>query len=126
MSAPVSQIREPLITGHKTYHQITEDLISPTEKTPSFAWTVGFIISAIFLGLYVFSVLWTIYMGIGTWNLNRTVGWGWDITNFVWWVGIGHPFDLQTKMENRGQQSCRSDDHFCGHLCRTVSFDPHG
>ena len=23
-------------------------------------------------------------------NLNSTVGWGWDITNFVWWVGIGH------------------------------------
>src|SRR5258705_4442256 len=20
-----------------------------------------------------------------TWNLNRTVGWGWDITNFLWW-----------------------------------------
>jgi len=28
--------------------------------------------------------------GIGSWNLNRTVGWGWDITNFVWWIGIGH------------------------------------
>jgi molybdopterin-containing oxidoreductase family membrane subunit len=27
---------------------------------------------------------------VGTWNLNRTVGWGWDITNFVWWIGIGH------------------------------------
>ncbi|RYF44541.1 MAG: hydrogenase, partial [Chitinophagaceae bacterium] len=24
------------------------------------------------------------------WNLNKTIGWGWDITNFVWWVGIGH------------------------------------
>jgi len=22
--------------------------------------------------------------------LNKTVGWSWDITNFVWWVGIGH------------------------------------
>jgi 4-hydroxybenzoate polyprenyltransferase len=21
----------------------------------------------------------------GQWNLNKTVGWGWDITNFVWW-----------------------------------------
>lgn len=90
MSAPVSPIREPLVTGHKTYHQITEDLISPTEKTPSLAWVIGFIISAIFLGVFVFTVLWTIYQGIGTWNLNRTVGWGWDITNFVWWVGIGH------------------------------------
>jgi hypothetical protein len=23
-------------------------------------------------------------------DLNKTVGWAWDITNFVWWVGIGH------------------------------------
>ena len=28
--------------------------------------------------------------GIGTWGLNKTVDWAWDITNFVWWVGIGH------------------------------------
>ena len=28
--------------------------------------------------------------GIGTWGLNKTVGWAFDITNFVFWVGIGH------------------------------------
>jgi len=28
--------------------------------------------------------------GVGQWNLGKTIGWGWDITNFVWWVGIGH------------------------------------
>jgi hypothetical protein len=28
--------------------------------------------------------------GIGTLGLNKTVEWAWDITNFVWWVGIGH------------------------------------
>jgi molybdopterin-containing oxidoreductase family membrane subunit len=28
--------------------------------------------------------------GLGVWGLNKTVGWAWDITNFVWWVGIGH------------------------------------
>jgi len=32
----------------------------------------------------------TLWEGIGTWGLNKTVGWAWDITNFVWWVGIGH------------------------------------
>jgi molybdopterin-containing oxidoreductase family membrane subunit len=32
----------------------------------------------------------TLSTGIGTWGLNKTVGWAWDITNFVWWVGIGH------------------------------------
>ena len=90
MSAVVSSIREPLVQGGKTYHQITEDLCSPTERTPSMMWVIAFMIAVAGLGLYVFSVTWTIWKGIGSWDLNRTIGWGWDITNFVWWVGIGH------------------------------------
>ncbi len=90
MSAVVSPIRKPLITGNKTYHQITEDLISPTEKTPTKEWVIGFIISVAVLTFGVFCILWTIWVGIGSWNLNRTVNWSWDITNFVWWIGIGH------------------------------------
>ena len=90
MSAPVSSIREPLILGHKTYHDITEDLVSPTEKAPPLTWMAVFIPSVALLGFGAFAVYWTIYIGIGTWNLNRTINWGWDITNFVWWIGIGH------------------------------------
>ncbi|MBK7410221.1 MAG: polysulfide reductase NrfD [Saprospirales bacterium] len=90
MSAVVSPIREPLIEGGKSYHQISEDLCSPTERTPSLAWVAAFMVAVTFLALYVFCVTWTIWQGIGTWNLNRTIGWGWDITNFVWWIGIGH------------------------------------
>jgi hypothetical protein len=30
--------------------------------------------------------VYTVSTGIGTWGLNKTVGWAWDITNFVWWV----------------------------------------
>ncbi len=90
MSAPISPIREPLIEGGKTYHQITEDICSPTEKTPTLAWVLAFLVSVSGLALFVFCVGWTIYFGIGTWNLNRTIGWSWDITNFVWWIGIGH------------------------------------
>ena len=90
MSGHISPIREPLITGAKTYHQITEDICGPTERTPSVAWMIAFILAVIGLALYVFCVTWTIWVGIGSWNLNRTINWGWDITNFVWWVGIGH------------------------------------
>ncbi len=90
MSAVVSPIREPLVRGHKTYHQITEDICAPTERAPGFAWVVAFTVAVSFLALYVFAVAWTIWFGIGTWDLNRTIGWGWDITNFVWWIGIGH------------------------------------
>ena len=37
--------------------------------------------------LLLCALLWE---GVGVWGLNKTVGWAWDITNFVWWVGIGH------------------------------------
>jgi Ni/Fe-hydrogenase subunit HybB-like protein len=90
MSAVVSSLRRPLITGNKTYHQITEDLISPTEKTPTKEWVIGFVLSVAVLTYGVFCILWTIWIGIGSWNLNRTINWSWDITNFVWWIGIGH------------------------------------
>ncbi|MEN0004706.1 MAG: NrfD/PsrC family molybdoenzyme membrane anchor subunit [Bacteroidota bacterium] len=90
MSAHVSSIRDPLIVGGKTYKQITEDICTPTERTPSAAWVLAFIVSVMGLGLYVFCLGWTVWVGIGSWDLNRTIGWGWDITNFVWWVGIGH------------------------------------
>src|SRR5690554_166949 len=90
MSSYSSPIREPLVNGAKSYHDITVDLVSPTEKSPSLAWIIAFIISVAGAALYLFSVAWTVWVGIGSWNLNRTVGWGWDITNFVWWIGIGH------------------------------------
>ncbi|MEZ5017957.1 MAG: NrfD/PsrC family molybdoenzyme membrane anchor subunit [Flavipsychrobacter sp.] len=85
-----SSVREPLVDGNKTYSQVTEDIISPIEKKPGRMWYVGFFFSLILLGFGIFSVFWEVYYGIGVWGINRTVGWGWDITNFVWWVGIGH------------------------------------
>jgi Ni/Fe-hydrogenase subunit HybB-like protein len=86
----VSPIREPLITGNKDYHQITEDISRPTEGRPGMAWLAAMGVANIALLLGVVMMTYTIWIGIGTWNLNRTIGWGWDITNFVWWIGIGH------------------------------------
>lgn len=85
-----SQVREPLVTGAKTYHQVTEDIIRPIEMKPSRLWYIGFIISVALLCFGIWSVTMEVTYGVGQWNLNKTIGWGWDITNFVWWVGIGH------------------------------------
>ncbi|KIC91102.1 MULTISPECIES: NrfD/PsrC family molybdoenzyme membrane anchor subunit [unclassified Flavihumibacter] len=85
-----SQVREPLVTGTKTYHDVTQDIVRPIEMKPSFLWKVGFTISVLLLLFGVYSVYREVVYGIGEWNLNKTIGWGWDITNFVWWVGIGH------------------------------------
>ncbi|MEO6290420.1 MAG: NrfD/PsrC family molybdoenzyme membrane anchor subunit [Ginsengibacter sp.] len=85
-----SQLREPLVDGDKDYHQATEDIISPIEVKPGMLWWVGFSISVLLLLFGVYSVYREVAYGIGQWNLNHTIGWGWDITNFVWWIGIGH------------------------------------
>jgi Ni/Fe-hydrogenase subunit HybB-like protein len=85
-----SQLREPLVDGDKNYHQVTEDIVRPIEAKPSRLWYIGFIISVGLLLFGVYSVYREVTYGIGQWNLNKTIGWGWDITNFVWWVGIGH------------------------------------
>jgi molybdopterin-containing oxidoreductase family membrane subunit len=85
-----SQQREPLVDGNKNYHQVTEDIISPIEAKPTRLWYIGFWISVLLLLFGVYSVYRDVAYGTGQWNLNKTIGWGWDITNFVWWVGIGH------------------------------------
>ncbi len=90
MSQPVAPVRHVLIEGNKSYHNITEDLCTPTEKAPSREWVIAFSLATALLGLYIFAITWTVWKGIGSWNLNRTINWGWDITNFVWWIGIGH------------------------------------
>src|ERR1700712_4660970 len=85
-----SIIREPLITGENiTYAQITNDILRPIENKPTKAWWIGFTVASLGALLWVFAVSYTFWFGIGAWGLNKTVGWAWDITGFVWWVGIG-------------------------------------
>ncbi|MBK0402303.1 polysulfide reductase NrfD [Adhaeribacter sp. BT258] len=86
----VSPIREPLVTGGKTYHDITQDISRHVESKPNMRWAAALAVSLFFLGVFLWSVYRTLWYGIGEWGLNKTVGWAWDITNFVWWVGIGH------------------------------------
>ena len=60
------------------------------ERRPTGLWWSAFLASASVLLLGVAAVTYEIATGIGTWGLNRTVGWAFDITNFVFWIGIGH------------------------------------
>jgi molybdopterin-containing oxidoreductase family membrane subunit len=76
--------------GNKTYGQVTQDIVHTIEAKPTRLWYIGFYVSVALLMFGVYSVYREVVYGIGQWNLNRTIGWGWDITNFVWWVGIGH------------------------------------
>jgi len=90
MSHKESHIREPLILGDKSYHDITCDIARPIETKANKYWWILFGLSLVLFLWGVGCILYTIGKGIGVWGLNKTVGWAWDITNFVWWIGIGH------------------------------------
>ena len=85
-----ADIRQPLVTGGKTYSDVTKDVCRPIENKPTSSWWLGFSIAVILLLVLAGTLAWTVWEGIGTWNVNKSVMWGWDITNFVFWVGIGH------------------------------------
>ncbi len=90
MSHYEAPIRKPLVTGDKTYHDVTVDVAAPVEGKANKSWWIVFSIALVAFLWGIGCIIYTISTGIGTWGLNKTVGWAWDITNFVWWVGIGH------------------------------------
>lgn len=85
-----SSLRVPLVTNERKIGQVTSDILTPIEGKPTYLWYVCFFVALCLLGMGVIAVTYQILTGIGAWGLNKTIGWAWDITNFVFWVGIGH------------------------------------
>lgn len=83
-------IHPPLIDGRPTVQQVTKDICRPLHARPGLAWIAAFLCALTALLMGVGLVTYEIRTGIGTWGLNKTIGWAFDITNFVFWVGIGH------------------------------------
>jgi molybdopterin-containing oxidoreductase family membrane subunit len=83
-------VQEPLIHGNKTPGQVTNDICRLLDGRPTALWWLAFLSALSLLGLGVVAVTYQIATGIGVWGLNNTVGWAFDITNFVFWIGIGH------------------------------------
>src|SRR5262252_5430665 len=90
MAEVCSPLRIPLIAGHKKPAGVTEDVCRPMLRRPSKLWWAGFAVAFSLLLLGVAAISYQIATGVGVWGLNTTVGWAFDITNFVFWVGIGH------------------------------------
>ncbi|SDR72199.1 quinol:cytochrome c oxidoreductase quinone-binding subunit 1 [Gillisia sp. Hel1_33_143] len=83
-------IREPLVIGDKTYHDISVEIAAPVLGKANKSWWIVFSIALVAFLWGIGCIVYTVSTGIGVWGLNKTIGWAWDITNFVWWVGIGH------------------------------------
>lgn len=84
------KVRGPLIEGNKTIGQISKEIINPLDISPGLWWYASFGLASLAALVGGYSIYITVSKGIGTWGVNNTVGWGWAIVNFVWWIGIGH------------------------------------
>jgi molybdopterin-containing oxidoreductase family membrane subunit len=98
MSEPVvrtpherSNQRPPIIGPGHTFGTVTDKISAVVlSRRPPRWWFVGLAISFTLTLVLFYSVSYLLVKGIGIWGVNIPVGWGFDIINFVWWIGIGH------------------------------------
>lgn len=83
-------VKPVLVEGDPSLGKITQDVSGIVERGTPPQWYLALAITGgvtALLGAMLAYLAWT---GIGVWGNNQPVGWAWDITNFVFWIGIGH------------------------------------
>ncbi len=82
--------RKPLVLNNRGYRWITDHVSSMIEAPVNFKWLVLTLIFGMIASLVPIQLAYQVSTGVGVWGLNNPVYWAWDITNFVFWIGIGH------------------------------------
>jgi molybdopterin-containing oxidoreductase family membrane subunit len=84
-------VTAPLLKPGHTFETVTDKISSIvlTRRTP-LEWLFATALASGLVLLLLAAVLYLFYQGVGIWGVNIPVAWGFAITNFVWWIGIGH------------------------------------
>src|SRR5438552_1976448 len=82
--------RQPLVSNQRSLGWVSDAIAGIVEgKTPRW-WKIAFTISFTIMVVCFSCITYLMSTGVGVWGLMIPVGWAWDITNFVFWIGIGH------------------------------------
>ncbi|MEM9372831.1 MAG: NrfD/PsrC family molybdoenzyme membrane anchor subunit, partial [Planctomycetota bacterium] len=82
--------RAPLVLGDRSFGDVTDIVCGYAEAPMPKPWLAALSVALGVAGLAQGMILYLIITGVGVWGLNNQVDWAWDITNFVFWIGIGH------------------------------------
>ena len=80
-----------IIAPGYTFGTVTDQIATVvlTRRTPIF-WFASFGLGIVLLLMFLLAVGVLFAKGTGIWGIRTPVMWGFAITNFVWWIGIGH------------------------------------
>jgi len=81
---------QPLVAGNHDFNTLTDLVCGLVERRAPLWWWIALAICGSLCALGGLMTVYVISTGIGIWGMNEPVGWAFDITNFVFWVGIGH------------------------------------
>lgn len=83
-------VETPIIEGRLSVAEIEEIIARPIDQKPNKKYLIALSISVACLLWGAIALALTFYYGVGLWGVNQPVAWGFAITNFVFWIGIGH------------------------------------
>jgi Ni/Fe-hydrogenase subunit HybB-like protein len=83
-------VKPVLVEGNPSLAKVTDDVCKIVERGMPREWYITLAISGSITVLLFAMIGYLVWEGIGVWGNNQPVGWAWDITNFVFWIGIGH------------------------------------
>ena len=75
--------------GHG-YASVTEKISGLVLRRTPKGWYLGFAIALFFVLVLNYGITLLFAIGVGKFGIQIPVAWGFAITNFVWWIGIGH------------------------------------
>jgi molybdopterin-containing oxidoreductase family membrane subunit len=88
---PARFIPQPVLEPGHNFASVTDHISSIVlRKRMPALWYVGIAVGVAGLMVLGAAVSKLIFVGVGIWGINHPAGWGMDIINFVWWIGIGH------------------------------------
>jgi molybdopterin-containing oxidoreductase family membrane subunit len=98
----------PVLVGRPDDRALTESLLRPVLGPTKKGWLALLGVLSIGMAFWMLSLYLTVTVGIGVWGNNIPVAWAYDITNFVWWIGIGHAGTLISAILLLFQQKWRT------------------